>query len=81
VVDRAKDFEAVTAGTLAVGDQFVLAGATRNIKANRWHVQAMGDGTVVFAPERGGRCYPVAYCLGEGREAILRTAAWRAARP
>lgn len=33
-----------------------------------------GDHEICWAPETGGRCYPVAYCLGEGRVAIERTA-------
>lgn len=77
--------EAVTAGTLTVGDEFVtpagwsgLTVAARAKKPNRWHVARVdGHGEIVLAPHKGGRCYPVAYCLGEGRVAILRTAAMR----
>lgn len=70
--------EAVTDGTLAVGDGFRTPAGRR---PHRWEVQEL-DGAAgaepVFVPHHGGRCYEVSYCLGEGREAILRTAAMRA---
>lgn len=63
--------EAVIAETLHVGDFLRANGAQ--------FVLTTVDGTheICFAPILGGRCYPVAYCLGEGRVAIERTAALR----
>lgn len=37
-----------------------------------------GDHEICWAPEKGGRCYPLSYCVGEGRTAIERTAAMTA---
>ena len=36
-----------------------------------------GDHEICWAPLKGGRCYPIWYCVGEGRTAIERTARMR----
>jgi hypothetical protein len=65
--------EAVERGSLRVGDRFRTAGGTR------WLVGTL-DGGAVLVPVAGGRCFPLAYVLGDGRRAIIRTAALRGVR-
>lgn len=63
--------EAYVEEKIAVGD-FLRANGSQFVLTT-----ADPDHEVCFAPVLGGRCYPVAYCLGEGRVAIERTAGLR----
>lgn len=62
--------EAIEAGTVEFGEEVAIG-------KEQWFVTGADGAGIVIAPAKGGRCYEVAYCLGDGREAILRTAAMR----
>lgn len=76
----AKTFPHLSAASDALGEnpESIPVGSSIVIAGQEWILTvADGDHEICWAPAKGGRCYPIAYCVGEGRIAIERTARMR----